>query len=144
MKVKLNISDEYIDPEAEIRAAAVTEEVTAAVDFLKNPSRIVTAYTENDMVVLRQEDIYMIRVENERTAIYGKNRSYQSGRRLYELQKILGSKFMRISKSALVNLNYLDHVEAEFGGMMLLTLKNGSKEYVSRHYLPEFKKYLGL
>lgn len=34
--------------------------------------------------------------------------------------------------------------EAEFGGMMLLTMKNGSSEYVSRHYLPEFKKYLGL
>lgn len=51
---------------------------------------------------------------------------------------------MMISKSALVNLDHLDHVEAEFGGLMRLTLKNGKSEYVSKHYLPEFKKYLGL
>ncbi|MEE3420912.1 MAG: LytTR family DNA-binding domain-containing protein [Lachnospiraceae bacterium] len=144
MKVKLNLSSEYRDPEAEIRTARITGEVEAAVDFLQNPAQIVTAYAGEKMVVLKPADVYMVRVENEKTVLYTKTRSCLSGKRLYELQKMLGNGFMRISKSAIVNLNYLDHVEAEFGGMMLLTLQNGSQEYVSRHYLPDFKKYLGL
>lgn len=41
-------------------------------------------------------------------------------------------------------LNYLDSVEAGFGGTMLIKLKNGCKDYVSRFYLKDLKKYLGL
>ena len=51
---------------------------------------------------------------------------------------------MQISKSTLVNLAYMDSVEAGFNGTLLLKLKNGCKDYVSRTYLPKFKKYLGL
>ena len=51
---------------------------------------------------------------------------------------------MKISKTTLVNLQYIDGVEASFGGTMLLILKNGCKDYVSRKYLPSFKEYLGL
>ena len=54
------------------------------------------------------------------------------------------SHLMQISKSALINLSYMDSVESSFSGTLLLKLKNGCKENVSRTYLPEFKKYLGL
>lgn len=40
--------------------------------------------------------------------------------------------------------HYLDYVESTLGGLMLLVLKNGCKECISRKYLPAFKKYLGL
>ena len=39
---------------------------------------------------------------------------------------------------------YMDSIEGGFSGTLLLTLKNGCKDYVSRKYLPGFKKYLGL
>ena len=51
---------------------------------------------------------------------------------------------MRISKATLVNLSYMDSIEPGFGGTLLLKMKNGCKDYVSRTYLKEFKKYLGL
>jgi DNA-binding LytR/AlgR family response regulator len=51
---------------------------------------------------------------------------------------------MQISKSTLINLSCMDCIEPGFSGTLLLKLKNGSKDYVSRTYLPEFKKYLGL
>ena len=76
--------------------------------------------------------------------LFGKCSKYRSRKRLYELEKQLGKQFMQISKSTLVNLSYLDSIEAGFNGTLLLKLKNGCKDYVSRKYLPEFKKYLGL
>lgn len=105
----------------------------------------ITAFkNENDIVILQPKEIYMVRVENKDTIIYGKEHRYRSRKRLYEMQQQLGAGFMQISKSTLVNLSYMSNVEAGFSGTLLLKLKNGCKDYVSRKYLPEFKKYLGL
>lgn len=35
-------------------------------------------------------------------------------------------------------------VEASFNGTMFLRLEHGLSDYISRKYLPEFKRYLGL
>ena len=76
--------------------------------------------------------------------IYGEKQKYRSRKRLYEVGQQLGKRFMQISKSTLVNLSYMDSIEPGFSGTLLLKLKNGCREYVSRTYLPAFKKYLGL
>jgi DNA-binding LytR/AlgR family response regulator len=51
---------------------------------------------------------------------------------------------MQISKQTIINLSYLDLIEASFNGAFLLKLKNGLSDYVSRKYFPQLKKYLGL
>lgn len=81
---------------------------------------------------------------DERAAVYTRTKRFDSGRRLYEFEDMLGVSFMRISKSVLINLQYLECVEPTLGGLMMVTLKNGCKECISRKYLPAFKKYLGL
>ena len=86
----------------------------------------------------------MVTIQDGNTVIYDKNQSYRSRKRLYELSEQLGKGFMQISKSTLVNLSYIDSIEPDFSGSLLLKLKNGNKDYVSRTYLKEFKKYLGL
>ena len=77
-------------------------------------------------------------------AFYGEKQNYRSRKRLYEIGQQLGKQFMQISKSTLINLSYMDSIEPGFSGTLLLKLKNECKDYVSRTYLPEFKKYLGL
>ena len=51
---------------------------------------------------------------------------------------------MQISKSCAVNFSYIQSVEAGFGGSLLLKMRNGLSDYVSRKYLPDLKNYLGL
>lgn len=145
MKVSIDISTEYKEPFAVIHTDKVTAEIQRAVDMLGTNETPVTAFrNEEDIVVLKPDEIYMVRVEDGDTIIYGAKSRYRSRRRLYELSEQLGSKFMQISKTTLVNLSYMDSIEPGFSGTLLLKLKNGSKDYVSRKYLPEFKKYLGL
>ena len=145
MKVNIDISAEYKEPFAVIHTDKVTDEIQRAVDMLGTNETLVTAFrNEEDIVVLKPDEIYMVRVEDGDTIIYGAKSRYRSRRRLYELLEQLGSKFMQISKTTLVNLSYMDSIEPGFSGTLLLKLKNGSKDYVSRKYLPEFKKYLGL
>ena len=145
MKVSIDISAEYKEPFAVIHTDKVTPEIQRVIDVLGTSETPVTAFqNEEDIVVLQPKDIYMIRVEDGDTMIYGAKQQYRSRKRLYELAEQLGKQFMQISKTTLVNPSYMDSIEPGFSGTLLLKLKNGSKDYVSRKYLPEFKKYLGL
>ncbi|MDO4877097.1 MAG: LytTR family DNA-binding domain-containing protein [Oscillospiraceae bacterium] len=145
MKVNIDISAEYREPFAVIHTDKVTEEIQRMIDIFSNSETPVTALqNEEDIVVLQPKDIYMVRVENGDTVIYGAKQKYRSRKRLYELAMQLGKQFMQISKTTLINLSYMDSIEPGFSGTLLLKLKNGDKDYVSRKYLPEFKKYLGL
>ncbi|MBR6223767.1 MAG: LytTR family transcriptional regulator [Lachnospiraceae bacterium] len=144
MKVSVDISPEYTDPYAVIYTNQVTDEIQRMIDAFSANETPITALREDDMIILQPKDIYMVRVEDGETIIYGAKQKYRSRRRLYEIAQQLGNQFMQISKATLINLSYMDSVEPGFSGTLLLKMKNGSKDYVSRKYLPEFKKYLGL
>ena len=145
MKVSVDISPEYEEPFAVIHTDKVTDEIQQMIDSLSASDAPITAlWNEKDIIVLKPMEIYMVRVEDGDTIIYGEKKKYRSRKRLYELANQLGKQFMQISKTTLINLSYMDCIEPGFSGTLLLKLKNGSKDYVSRKYLPEFKKYLGL
>ena len=145
MKVKVDISPEYTEPYAVIYASRMTDEIQRIIEaFGSSDSPITALLNEEDLIILQPKDIYMVRIENGDTIIYGEQQKYRSRKRLYELGQQLGKQFMQISKSTLINLSYMDSIEPGFSGTLLLKLRNGCKDYVSRTYLPEFKKYLGL
>ena len=145
MKVSVDISPEYKEPYAVIHTDKVTEEIQRMIDIFSVSEAPITALqNEEDIVVLQSKEIYMVRVEDGDTVIYGEKNKYRSKKRLYELGAQLGSQFMQISKTTLVNLSYMNSIEPGFSGTLLLKLRNGSSDYVSRKYLPAFKKYLGL
>ena len=145
MKVSVDISPEYTESYAVIYTNAVTPEIQRMIDVFSTGEAPITAMqNEEDIVILQPGEIYMVRVENGDTVIYGEKKKFRSRKRLYEIRQQLGKQFMQISKSTLINLSYMDSIEAGFSGTLLLKLKNGCKDYVSRTYLPEFKKYLGL
>ena len=145
MKVNIDISAEYKEPYAVIHTDKVTDEIRRIVDlFSGNETPVTALQNEEEIVVLQPKEIYMVRIEGGDTVIYGEKQKYRSRKRLYELADILGKQFMQISKTTLINLSYIDSIEPGFSGTMLMKLKNGNKDYVSRKYLPEFKRYLGL
>ena len=145
MKVEIKVLPEAKEPYAVIYASEITPEIRRAAALLEKEIPDVIPVKENDsIIVLRPDEIYMVRVENEKTVVYTKTKRHDSGKRLYEFEEILGKGFIRISRGTLVNLHYLERVEPAFGDMMLLVMKNGCKDYISRKYLPAFKNYLGL
>lgn len=144
MKVSVELSKEYNPPHATIYTDAVTDDIQKAIDYLGMNDSPLVAQKEERMVVIKPDEVYMIRVEGGDTVIYTEKEKYYSRKRLYEMQAQLGKGFMQISKQTIINLSYIKSVEAGFNGTLLLKLKNGNSDYVSRKYLPDFKKYLGL
>lgn len=144
MKVEVKITEECDEPYVVIHTKSLSTEISKVVSMLQSNESIITAFEEDKIIVLRAEDIYMVRVENGEVILYPENNQYKSKKRLYEIMELLGHDFLQISKSAAINLKEIVSVESAFNGMMCLKLTNGCKEYISRKYLPGLKKYLGI
>ena len=137
MKVDISISPEIEEPFVVIHTKEMNSEIA---DLAKDISEYtsggkIIGNADDRMIVLEAESISVIRVEGI---------TYRVGKRMYELLEMLGKDFMQVSKSASINLKYLKSVEPYFNGVMVLHLKDGEKEYISRKYVPMLKKYLGI
>ena len=147
MRVDMNISENIKEPFAVIHAGELTPEIAELareISQFGNGKGVIIGSLDERMVVIDPEHIVLIRVESEKVYIVTDENTYRIGKRMYELLDILGKDFMQVSKSAAINLKYLESVEPSFNGVMLLHLKNGEKEYISRKFVPQLKKYLGL
>ncbi len=113
------------------------------MDILQAKDTPVLAERDGRTFLLSEQEVYMIRVVGGETKLYTKKEEFRTRKRLYEVLDQLGSGFMQISSCA-VNLSYVQSVEASFGGSLLLKMRNGLSDYVSRKYLPDLKNYLGL
>ena len=77
MKVSIELSPEYSEPYAIIYADKITDSIQHTLDiFGSNESPITAFKNENDIVILHPKEIYMVRVENKDTIIYGKEHRY--------------------------------------------------------------------
>ncbi len=144
MKVELQISADIDEPYIVIHTRKITPEINQLMELFQSSGNVITVTDNDQLIVLEPSEIYMLRMEDERLNVYCQQKKYVSGKRLYEMERLLGNGFMRISKSTLINLKQISRVESSFHGTMLVILKNGNKDYISRKYLPAFKHYLGI
>lgn len=145
MKVKVIVEPELEEEYAEIHVKGITDEITRLSKVIQNKSQAITGMDEYERnVVIEETDIVALHAEKKWCRIYTDTSNYSCRKRLYEVENMLGADFMRISKSIIVNLRKIESVEAVFNGMLLLRMKNGSKEYVSRTYLSQMKEYFGI
>lgn len=145
MEIKIELSPEHIEPYAVIYTNELTEEIQAFVHTLQHHRSIITAKNDNNQTFLLQpQDIYMIQTYESKVIIYTKDKSYTTTKRLYELKEYLGTKFLQINKATLINVDYMASFEAGFNGNLLLKMKNGCKDYVSRKFIKDLKDYLHL
>lgn len=142
MKFKLIIDkdrDEEVVATVHSRSA-LTDEIEALVLKHAGADRI-PAYTEDDMKLLAFSDIECVTVlEGKTYAIDSKNRRYRLKMRLYELEALLPSSFIRINKSTLANENRLVRFSATYSGGVDAVFQCGYTEYVSRRCFAQIKR----
>lgn len=88
-------------------------------------------------------DIFYVESVDDRTFIYLSSDCYETVHKLYELEEILNERrFIRISKSVIVNLLKIECVKPALNGRYLCHLTNGEDVIISRKYVPKFKEKL--
>lgn len=148
MKVECKISSDYKEPYAVLHINKMTGTIAEIISMLEKEnanSLALIATKDRKTYFIKPENISLIRAEGREIVCYDKLKNrYILDKPLYELENILDSSFVRISKSAIVNINQINHVEASFNGTMELVMKNGVTDYISRSFRKSFKERLGL
>lgn len=148
MKVECKISTDYKEPYAVLYINKMTETIVEIISMLEKEqanSLILIATKDKKTYFMKPEDISLVRTEGREIVCYDKLKNrYILDKPLYELENMLDIGFVRISKSAIVNIRQINHVEASFNGTMELVMKNGITDYISRSFRKSFKERLGL
>ena len=120
--------------------SVLTEQIEAMVLQYTGADRI-AAFREDEMKMLSFAEIECITVLDGKTyAIDSRNRHYRLKQRLYELESILPSSFIRINKSTLANENRLERFAVTYAGSVDAVFKCGYTEYVSRRCFAQIKR----
>lgn len=148
MRVECHIDPNCTQPHAVLHIDRMTPPVAEAISLLEKEdaaSAALIAVRNGKTYFLEPEALELIRTEGREIVCYdGQKDRYVLSRPLYELEQTLDHRFIRISKSAIVNLHRVSHVKAALNGTMELVTKNGLKDYISRSFRKSFKERLGL
>ena len=142
MKFTLNI-DKTCDEEitATVHAPSeLTERIEALVMEYMGRDKL-PVYTEDEMKMLPIAQIECITVIDGKTwAIDTSGKRYRLKGRLYEVESLLPSNFIRINKSALANTARLDRFAVCFTGAVDAVFQSGYREYVSRRCFADIRR----
>lgn len=144
LRFKLNIdsnAEEITEVTAKKRSSFVDELEYLILKY--NEDDKITAYTEDDIKILKFSEIDCVTVINGKTtAIDNNGQQFRLKHRLYELESILPASFIKINKSSIANRNRIEKFTAAFSGSIDAVFKSGYTDYVSRRCFAQIRKEL--
>jgi len=101
----------------------------------------ITVQTKNSLKQLAFSEIECITVIDGKTCVIADSgERFESKMRLYELEELLPSGFIRINKSAIANKERLERFTAGYSGSVNAVFKSGYTDYVSRRCFAKIRK----
>lgn len=112
--------------------------------FDKQERSLLPIKTSDRIVAIKMNTLIKIEVQATSLTYYTTAEVVKTTGRLYQVLEVLNDNFVQVSRHSIINLNYLESIENGFAGNMIVRLANNLKTDVSRKYLPELEKELGL
>lgn len=145
MKISVREIDCHEEEEILIKCHEINEEIMELVRRLKLDRDRLTAYADDEVYRIALWDIFYFETVDSKSFLYCEDKVYETKLRLYEFEDLTrAGKFFRASKSTVLNTTKISHVKPSMSGRFEVYLKNGECVLVSRQYVPELKKQIGL
>ena len=145
MKVTVEQIDREREEELIVRChdpgAAWVESVRGAA----SGRRTVCGWREDGLHRLKLSDVFYFEVVDDRSFLYTQREVFEAKEKLYEFEQLCaGSALFRCSKSMILNAEKIDYVRPSLSGRFEAVLSNGEKVIVSRKYVANLKRMLGV
>ncbi|MBQ8409504.1 MAG: LytTR family transcriptional regulator [Clostridia bacterium] len=101
-------------------------------------------YTDHEIIPLKLSDIYAFSVEDGKVYATVENKKLVIKHRLYVIEEMLDNSFVKINQSCIVRIDKIKSFEASISGSLMVNMKNGYRDYVSRRQLKYVKERLGI
>lgn len=131
-----------------VNAVTKNDKVINLLNYLdkydQKSSSLIPIKTEDRILTIKQIELIKVEVTKNILSFYTKSDVIQANGRLYQVLTRLNENFVQVSKHGIINLNHLLSLEAGFTGNMIAKLNFDQRVDVSRKYLPELERRLGL
>lgn len=138
MKVKIEIASGASEPEVLIRCERLDESVIALQNYileLSHSSQVLMLKQGETEYYVPVKDILFFETEGRMIAAHTKDKLFAADYKLYELEELLPPSFMRISKSTIVNMDYIYSITRNLTASSAIEFSGSKKTVlVSRGY----------
>ena len=145
--MKIIIEDVSPDDEEQviIRCRNLSDKVLKLISELKAEQQKLTGLKDGVITMIDAKRVYYFEGVDNKVFIYCKQNVYESKLKLYEIEeKYDNTYFFRASKSIIINISKIKSISPSLSGRFEALLFNGETIVISRQYVPELKKRLGL
>lgn len=145
--MKIIIEDVSPDDEEQviIRCRNLSDKVLKLISELKAEQQKLTGLKDGVITMIDAKRVYYFEGVDNKVFIYCKQNVYESKLKLYEIEeKYDNTYFFRASKSIILNIAKIRSISPSLSGRFEALLFNGETIVISRQYVPELKKRLGL
>lgn len=132
------------EEEVLIYAHEKTDLISEIERIVLSSSIEIIGYSNKNIIKLNLNEIYCFAIEANKIFAYTKEEKFQLKQRLYEIESAIDEKFVKINQSCIININKIERFNASIAGTLLVILKNGYKDYVSRRQMKSVKERIGL
>ncbi len=144
-KVTINQIDTDKSEEIVINCYEINDEVLQIVEKLKKSETVLLGSKDSEMFQIELKDIYYIESVDNKTYICMQKNVFESKLKLYEIEELIrNTKLFRCSKAMILNLAKIRSVSPSVNGRFEAKLLNGESVIISRQYVPNLKKLLGM
>lgn len=145
MKTTIEIVDSKTEEQAAFKIHQLSPTIEKVIGILKEEEHFLIGEAENAMYKIPFSDVFYIEVVEKKSFIYTDKLVYQCNDKLYQLEeKLEPFDFIRVSKSMLLSIEAIKAISPLLSGRFEAHLMNGEKVAISRKYVPELKKGLGM
>ena len=145
MKITIHEDPNISDTEISIVCPQMTEELRDMIANIGLIGHTFAGEKDGETFFIPVKDIFYFESVEGSIFFYTEKDMYKATARLYKIEECLQNlNFVRISKTVIVNLRKMQSIKQAEHSRLIVTLINGEKIVVSRQYVPEIKKKLGV
>ena len=137
MKVTIEVTSDGSEDEVVIKCSEINAQIKKIYQAAKELSEPIkfTFYKHNQTFFFPIGDVLFFETEKNTVYAHTADDVFRTKYRLYELENLLPSNFLRISKSAIANTKHILSIDKNIASSSLVQFRNSYKKvYVSRLY----------
>lgn len=145
MNVSVKEIPENEEEEILIKCHEINEEILALLHKLKLSSERLLVTDGDKIHRIALQDVFYFETVDNKSFIYCASRVYETKLKLYEFEEMTqGSRFFRASKSTIINAMKISYIKPSLSGRFEVSMENGEKLMVSRQYVSDLKRKIGV